>query len=132
MYCIKLKKSTKCNYFKVFYNVFKNFWLYFSRPFDMYSLNIQCTLGWLIWPTQGNRVRSWHKWKWSIGLWKMINPFTLFASNILNCDAELMHNIALCRSSNTVSRAVALSSVQIYLNETNIFKFLLERFFWIS
>ena len=61
----------------------------------------------------------------------------MLASNILNCDAELMHEIALCRSGNTVSRAVPLSKKilnhsQIYLNETNIFKVLLERLFWFT
>ena len=48
-----------------------------------------------------------------------------------------MHMIALCRTGNTVSRAVALSKKitnpsQIYLNETNIFKFFLERLFWFT
>ena len=67
-------------------------------------------------------------------LLRMTNPFTLLASNILNCDAELMRVIASCRSSNTVSRAVPLSKKiqnhsQIYLNETNIFTFLLEQLF---
>ena len=56
----------------------------------------------------------------------MTNPFTLLASNLLNCDAEFMHAIASCQSGNTVSRAVPLSKkilnhFQIYLNETNIF-----------
>ena len=61
----------------------------------------------------------------------------LLASNLLNCDAELMHAIASCQSGNTVSRAVPLSKKipnhsQIFLNETNIFKVLLERLFWFT
>ena len=74
---------------------------------------------------------------WQIEISSII--FTLSASNILklNSDAELTHNIALCRSGNTVSRAVALSKKipnhsQIHLNETNIFKFLLESLFWFT
>ena len=42
-------------------------------------------------------------------LLRMTTPFTLLASNILNYDAELMHTIASCWSSNTISRAVPLS-----------------------